>query len=94
MPLDEETTIRTATEDLAEALESYILELIEKNGSVQKHKETRMEVAADNPAFTDTKAKDDHPLLLIGELQIKGNYEPDFVCDFAPVDWCKQYNVH
>ena len=67
-------TIRTATEDLAEALESYALELIEKSRSVQKCNETHMEIASDDLAFTVTNAKDDHPMLLngiIGELETK-----------------------
>ena len=38
-------TIRTATEALAEALESYGFELMEKNRSVQKHNEIQAEVA-------------------------------------------------
>ena len=41
-------TIRTATEDLAEALESYAFELMEKNRSVQKHNEIQVEVASDD----------------------------------------------
>ena len=67
-------TIRIATEDLAEAMESYALELIKKNWAVQKHNETRMEVASDDLAFIVINAKDDHPILLngiVGELQTK-----------------------
>jgi hypothetical protein len=67
-------TIRTATEGLAEAMESYALELFEKNRAVQKHHETRLEVASDDLAFTVIHAKDDHPILLngiVGELQKK-----------------------
>lgn len=82
-------TIRTATEDLDEAMESYALELF-----VQKHCEIRLEVASDDLAFTIIHAKNDHPILLngiVGELQKRGNYEPVFVRDFAPTDRRKRY---
>ena len=68
--------------------------LFEKNRAVQKHHEIRLEVASDDLAFTVINAKDDHPILLngiIGKLQKKGNYEPVFVRDFAPVDRHKRY---
>ena len=87
-------TIRTATESLAKAMESYTLELFEKNRAVQKHHETRLEVASDDLAFTVIHAKNDHPILLngiVGELQKRGNYEPVFVRDFTPTDQRKWY---
>ena len=94
MKKQECATIRTATEGLAEALESYVFELIEKKRSVQTRNETPMEVASDDLAFTTVNVKDDHPIILNGivdELQKKGNYEPVFVCDFASVDRRQRY---
>ena len=75
-------TIRTTTEGLAEAMESYAVELFEKNRAVQKQHKTRLEVASDDLAFTVIHAKDDHPIILngiVGELQKRGNYAPVFV---------------
>ena len=45
-------TIRTATEGLAEAMESYALVLLEKNRAVQKCHKTLLEVASDDLALT------------------------------------------
>ena len=59
-------TIRTATEDLAAALESYAFELMEKNRSVQKHNEIQVEVASDDLAFAVINTRDEHPILLNG----------------------------
>ena len=76
--------IRKATENLAEAMECYALELIEKNRAIQKRNETRLESALDDLAFTVINATDDHPILLNGivdELQRKG--KPIFVRDFG-----------
>ena len=51
---------KLATEGLAEAMESYALELFEKNRAVQKHHETQLEVASDDLAFIVINANDDH----------------------------------
>ena len=53
-------TIRTATEALAEALESYGFELMEKNRSVQKHNEIQVEVASDDLSFAVINTRDEH----------------------------------
>ena len=65
-------TIRTATEVLAEVLESYAFELIEKNRSMQKHNEIQVDVASDDLAYAVINTRDEHPILLNGiidELQ-------------------------
>ena len=75
-------------------MESYALELLEKNRAVQKHHETQLEVASDDLVFIVIHAKDDHHMLLngiVGELRKRGNYEPVFVRDFAPIDRRKRY---
>ena len=65
-----------------------------KRRAVQKCHKTLLEAASVDLAFTIIHAKDDHPMLLneiVGELQKRGNYEPVFVRDFAPVDQHKWY---
>lgn len=69
-------TIRAATEELIEAIESYAFELDEKNKSMKAHHDTCIEVASDDLAVSEMKVEEIYPVVLnslVEALQSKGN---------------------
>ena len=84
--------VKKATQELAECIECYVSDLIEKNKSVKRHHQetmTAQAVATDNLVFKVVDFTNSYPAVLkplVTVLEGKGNYEYVFVNDFAPVD--------
>ena len=89
MKSDRWATMKQAIEDLTESIESYVLELVEKNRSVKRRNESSVGVASDDLSFHIVNVTTEYCSALkplVEELESKDCYEPLFVRDFAPTD--------